>query len=147
MTRVPQPSSTAVASLIRQIEELRRQLADTTDALKAVHEAVAIPYPATVGDSVVYDQILAARIMHVRMFLGRILDSGCVTSLSSDTGYLRERLATHPARGYRTWDQSADGQANRQDGGAGTQTSAQIPGRSPAALPDMRRGDRDEADG
>ena len=147
MTRVPQPSSTAVASLIRQIEELRRQLADTMDALRAVHEAVAIPYPATVGDSVVYDQILAARIMHVRMFLGRILDSGCVTSLSSDTGYLRERLASTQlevtGRGIRV----ADGQANRQDGGAGTQTSAQIPGRSPAALPDMRRGDRDEADG
>ena len=130
MTRVPQPSSTAVASLIRQIEELRRQLADTVDALRAVHEAIALPYPATVGDGLVYDQILAVRLIHVRTFLGRILDSGGVLSLSRETGYLRERLAEHPAEGYRTWHQVSAEQAARQDGGAGTQTSAQIPGRS-----------------
>jgi hypothetical protein len=74
-------------------------------ALRAVLEALDIPHPATVGDGAVRDRILAERLMHTVIFLQGIL-SDPVTPPEWDLDYLRDKLAEHPAAGYRTWDQA-----------------------------------------
>lgn len=68
--------------------------------LQAVHEAIAIPYPATVGDSEVHDRILSDRVMDARVALEGVLHRGDDPGWSAD--YLRVRLAEKPATGYRT---------------------------------------------
>ena len=72
-------------------------------ALRAVLEALGIPHPATVGDGEAHDRILAERVMHTVVFLGSFLDGG---EPDWSLGYFRERLAEHPAAGYRTWDEA-----------------------------------------
>ncbi|MGC5007461.1 hypothetical protein [Streptomyces sp. DT203] len=67
--------------------------------LAAVLEAIAIPYPATVGDSETYGRILADRVMHARVTLEDALRRD--DDLGWSTDYLRARLAEHPATGYR----------------------------------------------
>ncbi|NUV63238.1 hypothetical protein [Streptomyces sp. CAI-85] len=68
--------------------------------LEAVLEAVALPYPATVGDSEVRDRILSDRVLHARVALEGVLRSGDEPGWSAE--YLRIRLAETPATGYRT---------------------------------------------
>jgi hypothetical protein len=72
-------------------------------ALREVLGALDIPHPATVGDGEVYDKILAERVMHAKIFLRNFLDGG-----DSEPGwqldYFRQKIAEHPAAGYRTWD-------------------------------------------
>jgi hypothetical protein len=74
-------------------------------ALRAVLGALAIPHPATVGDGEVHDKILAERVMHTTVFLQSFLDGG-----ASERGwhldYFRQKVAEHPATGYRTWDEA-----------------------------------------
>lgn len=72
------------------------------DALQAVTEAVCIPFAATAGDEQVRAKILIERLMHLRTFLNRLPDD----SLDWGIAYLRERLAEHPAEGYRTWHEA-----------------------------------------
>lgn len=74
------------------------------DALRAVFEALDIPNAATTGGQVIRDKILVERVGHARLMLA--------TVLSHDTHdpawaveYCRERLAEHPAAGYKTWDE------------------------------------------
>lgn len=67
--------------------------------LQAVLEAIAIPYPATVGDSQVHDRILADRVMDARVALEGVLQRGDDPGWSAD--YLRSRLTEKPATGYR----------------------------------------------
>lgn len=74
------------------------------DALAAVLEALDIPNAATVGGQEIRDKILVERAGHARLMLQ--------TVLGQDThdpqwamAYLRERLAEHPATGYKTWDE------------------------------------------
>lgn len=69
------------------------------DLLRAVLEALAIPHPATVGDSEVHDRILMDRVMDARVALEGVLQRGDDPGWSAD--YLRARLAEKPATGYR----------------------------------------------
>lgn len=75
-------------------------------ALRAVLEALDIPNPATVGDGEVHDRILAERVLHTVIFLRGILDDGRVSPPEWSLDYFREKLAEHPATGYRTWDEA-----------------------------------------
>jgi len=74
------------------------------DLLAAVLEALAIPYPATVGDSEVHDRILLDRVMDARVALEGVLQRGDDAGWSAD--YLRSRIAEKPATGYRTTGES-----------------------------------------
>jgi hypothetical protein len=88
-------------------------------ALRALQEALDIPHPATTGDGEVRDKILAERVLHAVVFLSGILgpDRGSPREWALD--YFRDRLAEHPATGYRTWDESvAESKALRAAGGA-----------------------------
>ncbi|MEU0809536.1 hypothetical protein [Streptomyces sp. NPDC005970] len=69
------------------------------DLLRAVFEALDIPYPATFGDSEVHDRILSDRVMHARVALEGVLRRDDDPGWSAD--YLRSRLAEHPPTGYR----------------------------------------------
>ncbi|MGW3200686.1 hypothetical protein ACWDBD_40205 [Streptomyces sp. NPDC001118] len=71
------------------------------DLLKAVLEAIAIPYPATVGDSEVHDRILADRVMDARVALEGVLHRGDDPGWSAD--YLRSRMVEKPPTGYRAY--------------------------------------------
>lgn len=84
--------------------------------LEAVLEAVAIPYPATVGDSEVHDRILSDRVMDARVALEGVLHRGDEPGWSAE--YLRARLAENPATGYRAAggaEQLHDSQADEDD--------------------------------
>ena len=79
--------------------------------LAAVLEALAIPYPATVGDGEVHDRILAERVMHARIALENVLERGDDAGWSAD--YLRARLAEHPPAGYRAAGEPYTGEVGR----------------------------------
>jgi hypothetical protein len=74
-------------------------------ALRAVLGALDISHPATVGDGEVHDKILAERMMYTKLFLQNFLDGG-----GSEPGwhldYFRQKVAEHPATGYRTWGEA-----------------------------------------
>ena len=77
------------------------------DALAAVLEAIGIAHAATVGDDKIRAEIVEHRIMHTVTFLRGILDSDRpAPDVPWATGYLRGRLAEHPATGYVTWDEA-----------------------------------------
>lgn len=71
--------------------------------LAAVLEALDIPHPATVGDTEDHDRVLNDRAMHVVVALHDALRDGPSLGVEWTTRYLRERLAEHPADGYRHW--------------------------------------------
>jgi hypothetical protein len=78
------------------------------DALAAVREALGIPHAATVGDQETRDAILVERAGHATAMLDGLferLGGGLDPMIGWSAGYLRERLADHPATGYRTWDE------------------------------------------
>ena len=74
------------------------------ELLAVVLEALDIPHPATVGDTEAHDRVLADRAMHTVIALQRVLEDDDVPlGIGWTTAYLRERLAEHPATGYRAW--------------------------------------------
>jgi hypothetical protein len=76
------------------------------DALRTVREAIAIPCPATVGGREKYAEILTIRVMHAKSTLDGLLAADRpYAGAARDVAYLRERLAEHPAEGYKTWDE------------------------------------------
>jgi hypothetical protein len=77
------------------------------DALRAVLEAVDIPYAATVGEQRTRDSILVERVGHVAVMLRGLLAEDSWRNWAWSTAYLRERLADHPATGYKTWETRA----------------------------------------
>jgi hypothetical protein len=79
-----------------------------THALRAVLEALDIPHPATVGDGEVHDRILGDRVRHTVVFLRALLADLTEDFDRPEWGlkYFREKLAEHPATGYRTWDEA-----------------------------------------
>jgi hypothetical protein len=89
------------------------------DALEAVREALSIPHAATVGDDEIRTKILLERVGHTVVMLDSILRGehpapDAVWSI----GYLRARLAEHPATGYKTWDERmAELEASKAQGG------------------------------
>ncbi|MGH3263111.1 MAG: hypothetical protein ACRDNS_14060 [Trebonia sp.] len=89
------------------------------EALRAVREALDIPRPATVGDGEAHDRILEERVMHAVVMLRSILELDRHPDVPWSTAYLRDRLAEHPAEGYKTWQQrTAELEAARKSGGA-----------------------------
>jgi hypothetical protein len=79
--------------------------AELLDALTAVREALDIPHAATVGDDETRAKILDQRTGHAVAMLRGILDRDPVADIPWSVAYLRERLAEHPASGYKTWDE------------------------------------------
>jgi hypothetical protein len=78
-----------------------------TDALAAVLEALNIPHPATVSDEQVRDEILAVRVMHTVVFLEALArDREIGLDPARSLAYFRDKLAEHPATGYRTWHEA-----------------------------------------
>lgn len=78
------------------------------DMLRAIREAVSIPHPATAGDGEVYDKILLARVLQVRVMLNLLLeDFAGSADVAWSTGHLREKLAEHPPTGYRLYSELA----------------------------------------
>jgi len=75
------------------------------NALEAVREALDIPHAATVGDEKIRAEIMDRRVMHAVTFLRGILDQE-PRDLGWHVAYLRDRLAEHPATGYKTWDEA-----------------------------------------
>ncbi|MGV9803905.1 hypothetical protein ACWDTP_38300 [Mycobacterium sp. NPDC003449] len=71
------------------------------DLLRAVLDALDIPYPATVGDAERRDKILADRAMHTVIALRDVLDHQPHTNVEWSTAYLRRKVAQHPPTGYR----------------------------------------------
>lgn len=55
--------------------------------VEAVLEALAIPYPATIGDGEAHAVVLEARVMHARIALESVLQQGEDPGWSAD--YLR----------------------------------------------------------
>ena len=82
--------------------------AEARDALQAVREALDIPHAATVGDEEIRAKIMDRRVMHAVTFLRGVLAlEPPPLDIGWHVAYLRERLAEHPATGYRTWDEAA----------------------------------------
>jgi hypothetical protein len=75
------------------------------DALRAALEAVDIPHAATMGDQGKRDAILIERVGHAVVMLRGLLAEDGWHDWPWSTVYLRERLAEHPAEGYKTWDE------------------------------------------
>jgi hypothetical protein len=90
------------------------------DALEAVLEAIDIPHGATVGDEEARTAILLERAGHAAVMLRAILDgSHPAPDVPWSVEYLRDRLAEHPATGYKTWDErKAELDAAQAQGGA-----------------------------
>jgi hypothetical protein len=86
-----------------------RTAAELREALEAVREALGIPHAATAGDDEKRAEILQARVMHALLMIGAVLDEERGDAAWS-VAYCRERLAEHPATGYRTWDEVVAGQ-------------------------------------
>jgi hypothetical protein len=76
--------------------------------LTAIRAALAVPHAATVGEQETRDAILLERVGHAAAMLDGVferLGDGRDPMIGWSAGYLRERLAEHPATGYRTWDE------------------------------------------
>ncbi|MGW7604463.1 hypothetical protein [Streptomyces antimycoticus] len=71
------------------------------DLLRAVLEALDIPYPATIGDGEVHARVLGNRVMHTVIALHSVFDDVPDLGIEWTTAYLRKRLAEHPPTGYR----------------------------------------------
>ncbi|MGY1453826.1 hypothetical protein [Streptomyces sp. SS8] len=75
--------------------------APVRELLAAVLEAIDLPYPATIGDSERYREVLERRVMHAAIALRNALHDRPLMDITWDTEYLRERLADHPPTSYR----------------------------------------------
>jgi hypothetical protein len=78
--------------------------APVCELLAAVLEAIDLPYPATVGDSERYHDVLEQRVAHVAIALRGVLHDRPLMGAEWEAEYLRERLAEHPPTGYRHVD-------------------------------------------
>lgn len=72
------------------------------EVLDVVLEALDIPYAATAGDDETRQKILDQRLMQLVVSL-RTLRDDPGRDAAWTLAYLREKLAEHPATGYRTW--------------------------------------------
>lgn len=75
------------------------------EALQVVLDALNIPNAATVGEQATRDKILVERAGHARAFLENILAENGIGDVPWGIAYLRDRLAEHPAAGYKTWEE------------------------------------------
>ena len=85
------------------------------DLLAALHETIAIPYPATVGDEPAYRKLLADRALRAQVVLEHVLQvagEGLPVNLEFEAGHLRRQLAKLPPTTY-THDQPSSGRSDR----------------------------------
>jgi hypothetical protein len=94
-----------------------RTAGELRDALEAVREAIGIPQAATMGGEAKRAEVLQMRVMHAVVMLDAILDERR-TDPEWSVAWCRERLAEHPATGYRTWDDVKAEQAAKAAGNA-----------------------------
>ncbi|MEV1011676.1 hypothetical protein [Streptomyces sp. NPDC049881] len=80
--------------------------AEAVELLRAVLEALDIPFPATTSGEVAYHRVLADRAGHARRALSSALDGPAPLGWAWEAAYLRERVAEHPPTGYVTTDQA-----------------------------------------
>jgi hypothetical protein len=80
--------------------------AELREALAATLEAIDIPFAATVGDEETRTAILVERAGHAAIMLRGVLGEDATVDVPWSVAYLRDRLAEHPATGYRTWDEA-----------------------------------------
>jgi hypothetical protein len=78
---------------------------DLLEALRAVRDAIRIPHAATMGGDETRTKILIERVGHAAVMLDGILGRDTYPDVAWSVAYLRERLAEHPAEGYKTWDE------------------------------------------
>lgn len=74
------------------------------DALRAVHEALDIPYPATPDDIDAYREVLEGRAIQASFALWHIL--ACPADAARHVAYLRARLAEWPQTSYTPYEAS-----------------------------------------
>lgn len=79
---------------------------DVRAFLTVVYDAIAIPFPATVGDTARYQEVLEERVRCVRIAVEALLDDRAVGDLPFQAGLLRELVDEHPPTGYVTADQA-----------------------------------------
>jgi hypothetical protein len=70
--------------------------------LTVILGALNIPYAACAGDDEIRQPIMDARLMEVVVSIKSVLEAGDGAHLKWNIDYLREQVAKHPARGYRT---------------------------------------------
>lgn len=97
---------TAVADTAEPVDSKEIPATDH-DALVVILEALDIPYAACVGDDEIRAKILDERLGHTLVMLRDWLDPDHPGYADDhhrawSLGYLREKLARHPATGYRT---------------------------------------------
>jgi len=120
--------------------------AQVHDALQAVREALDIPHAATVGDDEIRAKVMERRVMHAVTFLRGVLDlEPPPLDIGWHVAYLRERLAEHPAAGYKTWDE-AIAELRAAEAAKAEHAAATMPGcgkceTAPAARPGETRPD------
>lgn len=88
------------AALAARFEETCAVTDPTRALLEALLEALAIPFPAAVGDSEAYERVLLERVMHARTALSGVLNRADDPGWSA--AYLRQRLSEHPPTGYNS---------------------------------------------
>jgi hypothetical protein len=116
MTRIPQPAPETYAAAIERARQAEQLAAQRLDALAAVREAIDIPHAATLGDEARRAHVLAARVMRAVICLEALTGKHADREVAGEVAYLRERLAEHPAEGYKTWDQAVAELRGRKDG-------------------------------
>ncbi|GAA0899486.1 hypothetical protein GCM10009574_084310 [Streptomyces asiaticus] len=75
---------------------------DVADLLRAVLEALRIPFPATFGDTDRFREVLDNRAMDVVVAIEGVLSDPTGWAIGWITPYLRKQLAKNPPTGYRT---------------------------------------------
>ncbi|MGW0933639.1 hypothetical protein [Streptomyces sp. NPDC002666] len=73
---------------------------DIRTLLEAVLEAIDIPHPATVGDTDGY-QVALDRRASLAIIIARAALADAPADIGWNADYLRQKLAEHPATGYR----------------------------------------------
>jgi hypothetical protein len=96
---------------------------DVDAVIALVLEAVALPYPATVGDSAAYDDLLRHRVMHLVQTLPHLTTTAAAAHPSPDIAaeqarwhvdYLRARLAELPVTYTTVADATSAPEADRE---------------------------------
>jgi hypothetical protein len=81
---------------------------DYRPALKAIRDALTLPYAATAGGDEVRAKLLEQRLMYVTAFLRDVLDDPCPPfGLTWEIRFLTERISRHPAAGQYVTDDQA----------------------------------------
>ncbi|MFF0867661.1 hypothetical protein ACFYUV_38270 [Nonomuraea sp. NPDC003560] len=82
------------------LDRQRADIEQLRDALRAVREAITVPYAATAGGETIRGRLLIRRAMSAEIMLSDVLDHDPPLGLAWEITNLRKSLAAHPATGY-----------------------------------------------